>query len=335
MVLSISLKALGLGLLPLVSGSVVPYYFQRAPVTRRGLSVEQVQQELGSIVSNTSTISGPGSLQYVNATNSYNTHALPDIWVVVRPGQESDVSAIYQLLAVNRGHDLEAWSGTFSGLQIDMMALTNVTTQADGQTALLQDGAFDGQVTDYLYENGYVATTGACDCVGLLGAGLGSGHRRWEGFHGIVSRQLRVVHLLLANGTEIKVDSDNQSELLATAGLQIYNITAEKQIYDLFTEKVAEYPGLKGGHVVHEGCSIKDVRDVDKDSSTFPLRYDYLLMFFDTTIDDPSLKEPTKQWAAETRDLWNAGQPGRKPSIYVNYSLGDESLESTYSYEPW
>lgn len=42
------------------------------------------------------------------------------------------------------------------------------------------------------------------------------------------------------------------------------------------------------------------------------------------------------QWARETEDLWNAGEgEWRKPTTYVNYAAGHESLESMYGYEPW
>jgi hypothetical protein len=41
------------------------------------------------------------------------------------------------------------------------------------------------------------------------------------------------------------------------------------------------------------------------------------------------------EWAHEIRDLWNAGQPERLPSTYVNYAFGDEPLDSMYGYEPW
>ena len=42
-----------------------------------------------------------------------------------------------------------------------------------------------------------------------------------------------------------------------------------------------------------------------------------------------------RQWATDTRDLWNAGQPERLPTTYINYAAGDEPLESIYGYEPW
>ena len=33
--------------------------------------------------------------------------------------------------------------------------------------------------------------------------------------------------------------------------------------------------------------------------------------------------------------MFNAGQPNRKVTTYLNYATGDESLESMYGYEPW
>ena len=33
--------------------------------------------------------------------------------------------------------------------------------------------------------------------------------------------------------------------------------------------------------------------------------------------------------------MWNAGQPERLPTTYLNYAFGDESLESMYVHEPW
>jgi hypothetical protein len=50
----------------------------------------------------------------------------------------------------------------------------------------------------------------------------------------------------------------------------------------------------------------------------------------DSKLDDFAIK-----WGADTRNIWNAGQPKRKLTTYTNYGFGDESLESQYGYEPW
>lgn len=63
---------------------------------------------------------------------------------------------------------------------------------------------------------------------------------------------------------------------------------------------------------------------------------DIFYRYFDATPDVHSdLLQFTKQWAKETRDLWNGGQPERLPTTYVNYAFGDESAESMYGYEQW
>lgn len=48
--------------------------------------------------------------------------------------------------------------GSFNGVQIDLSALTGIDIQPDGQTAWFQGGTYDGQVMDYLWDQGYVAS---------------------------------------------------------------------------------------------------------------------------------------------------------------------------------
>jgi hypothetical protein len=76
------------------AGANIPRYFESAPITRRNLSSTQVQQELGSQVSNTTVIFGPGDSRYAAATARWNDFAVPQIQVVIEPGEESDVPTI-------------------------------------------------------------------------------------------------------------------------------------------------------------------------------------------------------------------------------------------------
>ncbi|KAH8653816.1 hypothetical protein BX600DRAFT_553459 [Xylariales sp. PMI_506] len=128
----------------------------------------------------------------------------------------------------------------------------------------------------------------------------------------------------------------NRTHVIGTAGLQVYNLTAERQIYDLFNSKVAQHPELGSTRVLHEGYSVLGVREINADDSAFPLRDDYLLMYFDAVPEPGSgLQDFARQWQLETVDLWNAGQPTRQPTAYVNYASGYESLEAMYGYESW
>lgn len=91
----VQLLAFSLPLLqPLVAAGVVPRYFQSAPFTRRGLSVAEVQHELGASISKQATIFGPEDARFANATERYSTHAVPHIEVVVVPATEQDVPII-------------------------------------------------------------------------------------------------------------------------------------------------------------------------------------------------------------------------------------------------
>lgn len=63
-------------------------------MTRRDLSTTQAQQELGRQVSNTTAIFGPEDSRFDNATLRWNPVVVPQIQVVVEPGQESDIPTI-------------------------------------------------------------------------------------------------------------------------------------------------------------------------------------------------------------------------------------------------
>lgn len=51
-----------------------------------------------------------------------------------------------------------ATMNSFTGLQIDMASLRNISIKADGKTAWFQGGTYDQQVMEYLWDEGYVAS---------------------------------------------------------------------------------------------------------------------------------------------------------------------------------
>ncbi|TGJ78772.1 hypothetical protein E0Z10_g9992 [Xylaria hypoxylon] len=129
----------------------------------------------------------------------------------------------------------------------------------------------------------------------------------------------------------------NKTHIIGTAGLQTYNVTTMRAIYDLYTEKINQHPELGATRVFVEGYSVQGVRSFNSDDSAFPLRDDNILTYFDVKLNsssDPLIDFATK-WRDETIDLWNAGQSDRKPTAYVNYAAGYESLESRYGYDSW
>ncbi|KIL87839.1 hypothetical protein FAVG1_08720 [Fusarium avenaceum] len=140
----------------------------------------------------------------------------------------------------------------------------------------------------------------------------------------------------LGGGVDSFLCTPNKTHVIGTAGLQVYNVSSERAIYELYNQKVSKHPVLGDTRVVHEGYAVKGVSDIKAEDSAYPLRDDYLLMYFDTTPTPESGLVPFAQrWALDTVNLWNSGQPKRKPTTYVNYAAGHESLESMYGYEPW
>lgn len=128
------------------------------------------------------------------------------------------------------------------------------------------------------------------------------------------------------------------TRVTATAGLQVYNITAERHIFDGFTKRISSNPIMAaGGAMLHEGYSTEAVIAQNPSDSAYPFRDDHHLMFVLITIppDDPAMEESAWQWAKEVRDQWNDGQPNRLPSAYVNYANGYEPLEQIYGHEMW
>lgn len=224
----------------LVVSVTIPSYFQTSPTTSRQISTAAVQKELGSRLSNSSAIFGPDDSRYNESTARWDNFAVPQVQLVIEPGTESDVPKIVStinlyyffsiqltvtkvkycnqhnidFLAINRGHGSAQSLGSFNGIQINMVNLHNITIQPDGKSAWFQGGTYDGQVSRYLWEEGYVATTGSCDCVGLMGAGLGGGHGRHEGLYGMVSDNLLQLNLVLGDGTTIRVNNNSHSDLL-------------------------------------------------------------------------------------------------------------------------
>ncbi|CAH0003347.1 unnamed protein product [Clonostachys byssicola] len=142
--------------------------------------------------------------------------------------------------------------------------------------------------------------------------------------------------LLAIQGTDVSSDSCLSSPLKGSvAGLAVYNATVERQNYIEYNKKIAEYPEFAlGSRLYYEGYANKAAKEVNPASTAYAQRDDNHVVFF-STVFRPGLEVPAQEWANNVRDRWNAGQPSRKPTAYLNYAIGDEPLEALYGYEPW
>ncbi|GAP88449.1 putative 6-hydroxy-D-nicotine oxidase [Rosellinia necatrix] len=488
--MSTTLRFLGFGLAvfsAVVSGSPiapeisVPRYFQRSPSTPAVISLDQVQNDLGRLMSNSSLIFGPSSDAYSEATDRWNTYSKPDIQVVVEVGQESDIAQVVKycnqnsidFLAYSRGHGMSTTVARMKGIEINLSKLTNITIRPDKKTALLQGGAYADLILGALGEIGYTAVLGANGCVGFGGLSLGGGLGRLQGQHGLVSDNVVSMNVVLANGTTIKVSDKSNSDLFwamkgaghnfgivtsfeikiypqrsatwhyhnylwrqdkledvfkalnklqgmgklparmgaslgqisinssisstepvifwtfaydgpakeaeklladfnkikavvneqgdveypqllvaqetdsasascaslpyigASANLQTYNVTTQRQLYNHFTKRLVTEPEIgANARLYYEGFSSLGSQAINAASSAFPHRDEYLPVYFITPVPEGK-EDAARKWAHESRDLWNQGQPLRRPTTYVNFAAGDETVEALYGHEPW
>ncbi|KAF5968611.1 6-hydroxy-D-nicotine oxidase [Fusarium bulbicola] len=171
----------------------VPSYFQSDHLTRREVPVFQIQQELGALLSENSLVLLPSNPLWIETTKRWNTMAPPDIRVVVQPANEVDIPKIVSTWSMDIGRD--------------------------GKSALFQGGAYAYEVIPFLWDRGYVTSTGSNQCVGLTGPALGGGHGRYEGLYGLAGDNIIEMKVVLADGSTITVsDKSNKNLFWAMRG---------------------------------------------------------------------------------------------------------------------
>lgn len=81
----------------------------------------------------------------------------------------------------------------------------------------------------------------------------------------------------MGTGQDQPICAENTTHIQSTSGLQIYNVTAERQIYVHFNKMIAEHPEFVNSVAFHEGYSTEAVINVDPALSAVPYRDYYLL----------------------------------------------------------
>lgn len=69
----------------------------------------------------------------------------------------------------------------------------------------------------------------------------------------------------------------NKTHIVGTAGLQVYNATAMRAIYDLYNHKMSQHPRLAATRMLVEGYAVQGVHSFPSDDSAYPLRADNIL----------------------------------------------------------
>ncbi|KAK7961974.1 FAD-linked oxidoreductase chyH [Apiospora aurea] len=170
---------------------------------------------LAEQLSKTASIYWPGSGDFEDIVACWSNLSVPVANIVVVPGIEEDVVQIVNFanehsvpfLATNGFHGAITTLGEMShGIEIYLSRLNTVEILQDGLTAKIGGGIRAKNLIDALWDAGKQTVTGACECVGYLGPGLGGGHGWLQGHHGIISDQYLSSHVVLANGSLVNID---------------------------------------------------------------------------------------------------------------------------------
>ncbi|KAF2872287.1 hypothetical protein BDV95DRAFT_628008 [Massariosphaeria phaeospora] len=382
--------------------------------------------------------------------------------ITLEPATEHDVVQTVRFanehnlpfLAVASGHGaITTVERLQNGIEIWMRQLSSISIAEDGKTATFGGGVLVNNVTDALWSAGKQTVTGGCECVSLLGPGLGGGHGFLQGRHGLISDQFIAMNIVLADGSlhtlnpeselwwavqgaghnfgivtsvtskihEVKhpnwayqsfiftgdkveglyetinrhllkngtqsVDIINYSFFFNHPGmdpvspviaffilqegvdavdpvytapftalgssppcqkagfvnirfpieLQTYNISAQRQVYDVFASAIRANPALNGSLFLFEDCSTQGVKAVPHESTAYPFRQSNLLVapLIIYKSSGAELDERAEELGVSLRQILHEASGQDELHAYVNYAFGNEDVKSWYGYEEW
>ncbi|KAK4098875.1 FAD-binding domain-containing protein [Parathielavia hyrcaniae] len=123
--------------------------------------------------------------------------------------------------------------------------------------------------------------------------------------------------------------------LLRAADVDRYDIDALRNWFDIFSQMLATEKAFAGSACLLEGYGVQGVQAVPSDSTAFPHRDKRLLLAPNVLYDvvgNSTLDREAKRWGEA---MVTAAFGGAQRRTYVNYALGNESLQAMYGYEPW
>ncbi|CAL8580015.1 hypothetical protein XPA_005748 [Xanthoria parietina] len=217
----LSILSLVLGLLSF-QAIAVPTPFHPRDVSPALPNQRALQNEIGRSLSKKAALYFPGQPEYKNLTTRWAENISPGFFVTVEVGTEDDVATTVKFarkynidfLAISRGHGTTKTLSTVkNGIQINLRQLQEITVAADGKTATLGGGVYNDNVVNALHAKGKSSGSGAAGCVGLVGAGLGGGYGRYEGFYGLVLDNIIDMNVIMADGSKKFVSATSNPDL--------------------------------------------------------------------------------------------------------------------------
>ncbi|KAH6658340.1 FAD binding domain protein [Truncatella angustata] len=119
--------------------------------------------------------------------------------------------------------------------------------------------------------------------------------------------------------------------------LQTYNLTAQKEAYQVFTSNVNGSSPFNSSIYMFEDYSSQGVKAIDSDSSAFAFRDANILSapLLTYVPTDATRDQQAATLGNQLRDILHAGSDEQDYRVYVNYAYGDESPAEWYGSEGW
>ncbi|KAI6778750.1 uncharacterized protein J7T54_005853 [Emericellopsis cladophorae] len=156
------------------------------------------------------------------APERWSEYEEPQPGAIITVGKEDDVAKIVQVANAFKVEYLvqsgaTGWADTFTlgrtGIIIDVSQLKSISFNKDKTQVTFQSGVLIEDLVGAAYNNDARVATGTCNCVSVLGAGLGGGVGRGTGMYGLGSDQLLKVNLVDANGKKVTVTPTSNPDL--------------------------------------------------------------------------------------------------------------------------
>lgn len=119
--------------------------------------------------------------------------------------------------------------------------------------------------------------------------------------------------------------------------LQTYDITAQRQVYDLLSSTLNQTPALNRSIVLFEGYSQQAVKATPREDSAYPFRGSNLLVspVIRFIENGEELANKAISSGESLRNILHEASGLKSKRTYVNYAFGTESVDNMYGDELW
>jgi FAD/FMN-containing dehydrogenase len=229
----------------------------------------QITQQQSCLSANSTILCGEKFVRW-------SDYGAPNPTAIITVGSEKDVSKIVKLanrlnvsFLVQSGAN--GWADTFSdrpgGIIIDVSQLKAISFNEAKTEVTFQSGVLIEEIVAAAWENNARVATGTCNCVSVLGAGLGGGIGRGTGLYGLGLDQLIAVNVVDAHGRSSTVTAKSDPDLwwaLKGAGPNFGIVTSV--VY-------RSYPVAQADNTAWTGLLVRSTPPCDSPTIFYKIRY--------------------------------------------------------------